>query len=53
MNQHAVRWCVHPVEEYAHDAQVINGYEIPNKYFDMLFSHNPKVAAGGEDVGDR
>lgn len=43
---------VHPVAvEYAHDAQVINGYEILNKYFDMLFSHNPKVLAFGEDVG--
>ncbi|MDE3235921.1 MAG: transketolase [Bacteroidota bacterium] len=33
------------------DAQQVNGYEVLNKYFDALFSHNPKVFAFGEDVG--
>lgn len=33
------------------DAPVINGYEILNKYFDQLFTNNPKVVAFGEDVG--
>ena len=33
------------------DAQVVNGYEVLNKYFDTLFSHNPFVFAFGEDVG--
>ena len=33
------------------DAPVINGFEILNRYFDRLFSTNPKVLAFGEDVG--
>lgn len=33
------------------DAPTINGYEVLNKYFDTLFSHNPLVFAFGEDVG--
>jgi pyruvate/2-oxoglutarate/acetoin dehydrogenase E1 component/TPP-dependent pyruvate/acetoin dehydrogenase alpha subunit len=37
--------------EYAEDAPLINGYEILNRYFDKLFSENPKVMAFGEDVG--
>ena len=36
---------------YADDAPTVNGYEILNRYFDVLFSHNPKVLAFGEDVG--
>jgi len=36
---------------YAPDAPMANGYEILNKYFDALFSSNPKVLAFGEDVG--
>lgn len=28
-----------------------NGYEVLNKYFDLLFSNNAKVVAFGEDVG--
>jgi pyruvate/2-oxoglutarate/acetoin dehydrogenase E1 component/TPP-dependent pyruvate/acetoin dehydrogenase alpha subunit len=36
---------------YAPDAPMNNGYEILNKYFDVLFNHNPKVVAFGEDVG--
>jgi len=37
--------------EYDEDALTMNGYEILNKYFDELFSANPKVIAFGEDVG--
>jgi len=33
------------------DAPTINGYEILNKYFDVLFKSNPMVLAFGEDVG--
>ncbi|MFY7898674.1 MAG: thiamine pyrophosphate-dependent enzyme, partial [Chitinophagaceae bacterium] len=33
------------------DAPSINGYEILNKYFDILFANNPLVFAFGEDVG--
>jgi pyruvate/2-oxoglutarate/acetoin dehydrogenase E1 component len=36
---------------YEEDTQVLNGYEILNKYFDELFAHNPKVMAFGEDLG--
>jgi pyruvate/2-oxoglutarate/acetoin dehydrogenase E1 component/TPP-dependent pyruvate/acetoin dehydrogenase alpha subunit len=33
------------------DAQQLNGYEILNKYFDLLFANNPLVVAFGEDLG--
>jgi len=36
---------------YDEHAPTVNGYEILNKYFDLLFSSNPKVFAFGEDVG--
>ena len=36
---------------YNDSAPVVNGYEILNKYFDLLFGSNPKVFAFGEDVG--
>lgn len=36
---------------YNESAPVVNGYEILNKYFDLLFASNPKVLAFGEDVG--
>jgi len=36
---------------YTEDARVVNGFEILNKYFDLLFTNNPKVFAFGEDVG--
>ena len=36
---------------YKDDAPMVNGFEILNKYFDQLFSTNPKVAAFGEDLG--
>ena len=43
-----------PVEsvQYATDAPIVNGYEILNKYFDELFTVNPKVFAFGEDLGN-
>ncbi|MFI5124147.1 MAG: thiamine pyrophosphate-dependent enzyme [Chitinophagales bacterium] len=36
---------------YAQDAPLLNGYEILNKYFDVLFEHNVRVLAFGEDLG--
>ena len=36
---------------YAADALTVNGYEVLNKYFDELFTVNPKVVAFGEDLG--
>lgn len=33
------------------ESPTFNGYEILNKYFDVLFSNNPLVFAFGEDVG--
>ena len=36
---------------YNEEAAMINGYEVLNKYFDELFTHNPKVLAFGEDLG--
>jgi pyruvate/2-oxoglutarate/acetoin dehydrogenase E1 component len=37
--------------EFAAEAPIINGYEILNRYFDQLFTENPKVLAFGEDLG--
>ncbi|RAI99772.1 pyruvate/2-oxoglutarate/acetoin dehydrogenase E1 component [Chitinophaga skermanii] len=36
---------------YNEEPTVLNGYEVLNKYFDQLFTNNPKVFAFGEDVG--
>lgn len=36
---------------YEEEAVTLNGYEVLNKYFDQLFTNNPKVFAFGEDVG--
>ena len=36
---------------YSADAQVVNGYEVLNRYFDALFASNDKVTAFGEDLG--
>ncbi len=36
---------------FTKDNAKINGYEVLNKYFDELFTHNPKVIAFGEDLG--
>ena len=33
------------------DAEVVNGFEVLNNYFDQLFKTNPKVIAFGEDLG--
>jgi pyruvate/2-oxoglutarate/acetoin dehydrogenase E1 component/TPP-dependent pyruvate/acetoin dehydrogenase alpha subunit len=33
------------------DAPSLNGYEVLNRYFDALFSHEPRVFAFGEDLG--
>lgn len=33
------------------DDSTINGFEVLNKYFEALFTNNPKVVAFGEDVG--
>ncbi|MEQ1678873.1 MAG: transketolase C-terminal domain-containing protein, partial [Chitinophagaceae bacterium] len=35
----------------ATDAPLLNGFEILNRYFDELFTANPKVVAFGEDLG--
>jgi pyruvate/2-oxoglutarate/acetoin dehydrogenase E1 component len=37
--------------EFEEEAPLMNGYEILNRYFDELFTHNPKVLAFGEDLG--
>ncbi|WP_247679975.1 MULTISPECIES: thiamine pyrophosphate-dependent enzyme [Chitinophaga] len=37
--------------EYDAEGVTINGYEVLNRYFDQLFTNNPKVFAFGEDVG--
>jgi pyruvate/2-oxoglutarate/acetoin dehydrogenase E1 component/TPP-dependent pyruvate/acetoin dehydrogenase alpha subunit len=37
--------------DYQEDAPLVNGYEVLNRYFDELFSANPKVMAFGEDLG--
>ena len=36
---------------FPEDAELVNGFEILNKYFDELFAHNKKVIAFGEDLG--
>jgi pyruvate/2-oxoglutarate/acetoin dehydrogenase E1 component len=36
---------------FGSDAQTANGFEVLNKYFDELFTANPKVVAFGEDLG--
>ena len=36
---------------YDDNAPVVNGFEVLNKYFDLIFTNNPKVFAFGEDVG--
>ncbi len=36
---------------YDEDSELINGYEVLNRYFDELFSVNKKVVAFGEDLG--
>lgn len=36
---------------YTYDAPMVNGFEVLNRYFDQLFTTNPKVIAFGEDLG--
>jgi pyruvate/2-oxoglutarate/acetoin dehydrogenase E1 component/TPP-dependent pyruvate/acetoin dehydrogenase alpha subunit len=36
---------------YNEDAELVNGYEVLNKYFDELFASNNKMIAFGEDLG--
>lgn len=36
---------------FAGDAPMLNGFEVLNKFFDELFTANPKVVAFGEDLG--
>lgn len=36
---------------YNFDASMVNGFEVLNRYFDQLFTSNPKVLAFGEDLG--
>ncbi|WP_301922365.1 thiamine pyrophosphate-dependent enzyme [Ferruginibacter sp.] len=36
---------------YGENAAIVNGYEVLNRYFDLLFASNDKVTAFGEDVG--
>ena len=36
---------------FSPEGVTVNGYEVLNKYFDELFSNNPKVVAFGEDLG--
>jgi len=37
--------------QYNHETEMVNGFEILNKYFDELFAVNNKVIAFGEDLG--
>src|SRR5690606_6601185 len=37
--------------QFDQEAPLINGYEVLNRYFDQLFTNNPKVVAFGEDLG--
>jgi pyruvate/2-oxoglutarate/acetoin dehydrogenase E1 component/TPP-dependent pyruvate/acetoin dehydrogenase alpha subunit len=41
----------HKKARYNDNAPMVNGYEVLNRYFDELFSSNPKVVAFGEDLG--
>jgi pyruvate/2-oxoglutarate/acetoin dehydrogenase E1 component len=36
---------------YSEESPMINGYEVLNRYFDALFTHDPRVFAFGEDLG--
>jgi pyruvate/2-oxoglutarate/acetoin dehydrogenase E1 component/TPP-dependent pyruvate/acetoin dehydrogenase alpha subunit len=36
---------------FADEAPLLNGFEILNRFFDELFTANPKVVAFGEDLG--
>ena len=36
---------------FTEHSPTVNGFEVLNKYFDELFTHNPKMVAFGEDLG--
>jgi pyruvate/2-oxoglutarate/acetoin dehydrogenase E1 component/TPP-dependent pyruvate/acetoin dehydrogenase alpha subunit len=36
---------------YKDEPEMLNGFEVLNRYFDALFTNNPKVVAFGEDLG--
>jgi len=36
---------------YASDAPVVNGYQVLNRFFDIVLERDPRVMAFGEDVG--
>jgi pyruvate/2-oxoglutarate/acetoin dehydrogenase E1 component/TPP-dependent pyruvate/acetoin dehydrogenase alpha subunit len=36
---------------FGENPQVLNGYEVLNRYFDELFTNNPGLVAFGEDLG--
>lgn len=42
---------VKPVPANYEEPELVNGFEILNRYFDELFAHNKKVIAFGEDLG--
>jgi len=37
--------------QYLQEIEIVNGYEVLNRYFDELFATNNKVIAFGEDLG--
>jgi pyruvate/2-oxoglutarate/acetoin dehydrogenase E1 component/TPP-dependent pyruvate/acetoin dehydrogenase alpha subunit len=37
--------------KYNENAEILNGYEVINSYFDTILNNNPEVYAFGEDVG--
>ena len=37
--------------QYGEEPEVLNGYEVLNKFFDYTFANNPAVFAFGEDLG--
>ncbi len=39
-------------KEYSKDSEVLNGYQIINKFFDITFEKYPNTFAFGEDVGN-
>lgn len=37
---------------FSEDSPIVNGFEVMNKFFDLVLSRDPRVIAFGEDVGD-
>ena len=46
----AVNIPVEPVK-YGLEPEIVNGYQVLNKYFDQLLEYKPNIIAFGEDVG--